>query len=180
VSDEALHEGANPQAGNALVVVARVGAPHGVRGWVKVDCFGGSPSESLLGTTQWYIGEPRAWQRAEVAEITTHGRHIAVRLDGITDRDGATRLRHKQVALERSALPPTASGEYYWHDLQGLQVSNLQHEELGEVVDLIETGANQVLVVRGDREVLIPFLDGVIANVDMSARRLVVDWQADY
>jgi 16S rRNA processing protein RimM len=169
-----------PATQQALVVVARVGAPHGVRGWVKVDCFGGAPSEPLMSAKHWFIGEPHAWQQAEVTEIATHGQRIAVRLDGMTDRDAASRLRHKQVALERSALPPTASGEYYWHDLQGLQVTNLQNQALGEVVDLIETGANQVLVVRGDREVLIPFLDGVIARVDVAARQIVVDWQADY
>ena len=170
---------AAPESQPTLVVVARIGAPHGVRGWVRVDCFG-SPSESLLAAKHWFVGEPRAGRRVEVAEVAIHGQHIAARLDEVSDRDGATRLRHKQVALERSVLPPTASGEYYWHDLQGLQVANLQQEEFGEVVDLIETGANQVLVVRGDREVLIPYLADVIKSVDLAAKRIVVDWQADY
>ncbi len=172
-------EATAPKPARDLVVVGRIGAPHGVRGWVKVNCFG-LPSASLLSAKYCFVGEPLAWQRLEVAEIAQHGQHIAVRLGDISDRDGATRMRHKQIAVERETLPPTASGEYYWHDLQGLQVKNLQGESFGEVVDLIETGANQVLVVRGETELLIPVLDGVIASVDLPGRNMVVDWQADY
>jgi 16S rRNA processing protein RimM len=151
-----------------------------VRGWVKVDCFG-APSEALLQAKICFVGTQEDWRRAEVAEIEQHGQRIALRLDGIADRDHAAQLRHKQVALERAALPPTASGEFYWHDLQGLQVTNLQGERLGLVADLIETGANQVLVVRGEgSEVLIPFLESIIHRVDVPGRALVADWQADY
>ena len=85
-----------------------------------------------------------------------------------------------RIAVPRSELPPLPEGEYYWQDLLGLRVVNCEGVELGEVAEIFATGANDVLVVRGERERLIPFVEPVVVKVDIEASRLTLDWGADY
>jgi 16S rRNA processing protein RimM len=99
---------------------------------------------------------------------------------GCEDRDAATALRGKEVAVPRAALPAAKENEFYWADLFGLKVVNVVGEELGVVVRIFETGANDVLVVRGERERLIPFVAAVIQKVDLASGIIRVDWGADY
>jgi 16S rRNA processing protein RimM len=88
--------------------------------------------------------------------------------------------RGRDVAVPRSTFPDAAANEFYWADLIGLKVVNEQGEDLGTVARLLETGANDVLVVEGDRERLIPFTEHVIRNVDLPGRMIRVDWGTDY
>ena len=108
------------------------------------------------------------------------GDAVVARLTGCEDRDAAAVLRGKPVAVPRAALPETRSGEYYWADLIGLAVVNTGSQELGRVVEVLQTGANDVLVVQGERERLIPFIATVIREVDSTAGMIRVDWGADY
>ena len=113
-------------------------------------------------------------------ECAVHGRVVVAKLAGCDVREAAAALKGWDVAVPRSALPAPGEGEYYWSDLLGLRVTNVQKEELGRVATLLETGANHVLVVEGDRERLIPFVSAVVVSVDLARGELVVDWGADF
>ncbi len=163
----------------APVLVGRVSGLFGVRGWCKVYSYT-QPREALLDYSGWQIGREGDWRPVEVAEGQRHGKTVIVRLDGIDDRDTAASLVGCDIAVPRSALPNTEQGTYYWHDLEGLDVVRQDGTVIGIVKELIETGANDVLVVNGDQEVLIPFvIDKVVTDVDLAEGRIVVDWEWD-
>lgn len=162
-----------------MVVMGRVAAPFAVNGWVKVQVFTERP-DGLLAYPRWWLSRDGGWQQAEVAEAAVHGRAVIARLKGCEDRIAAAALRGRDVAVPRSALPIRGAGEYYWTDLEGLRVRTLADEDLGRVTGLIETGASPVLVVRGERERLIPFVDAVVKSVDLMRGEVAVDWGADW
>jgi 16S rRNA processing protein RimM len=160
--------------------MGRVLAPYGVRGWLKVRPETEQP-ESLLSYRTWRLAAESGWRDYRLAEGRVHGGSILVaRLEGVVDRDQAARLQNMPIAVPRSALPPAPEGEYYWADLIGLAVVNREGVELGVVDEMFATGANDVLVVRGDRERLIPFIESVVVEVDLRGSRLTVDWGAEY
>lgn len=163
-----------------MVVMGKIVAAQGILGWVKVQTYT-EYLDSLLDYGTWYIGNEQAWRPAEVLEANVHGKVLVAKLDGITDRTAAERCKGLLVAVPRESLPEQEEGEYYWSDLIGLSVENLAGEMLGAVDSLLETGANDVLVVKGERgEMLIPFIDSVIRRVSLPEKTIYVDWQADY
>ena len=109
-----------------------------------------------------------------------HGATVVAKLAGITDRDQAAVLQGMRVAISRDAFPDAAAGEFYWADLVGLKVVNSAGVELGTVSRVFETGANDVLVVEGERERLLPFIETVVRQVDVAGGSITVDWEADY
>ena len=113
-------------------------------------------------------------------DARVHGSAVVAQMQGSEDRDAAARLRGNEVAVPRSALPAAKDNEFYWADLIGLKVENVAGQDLGEVVRILETGANDVLVVRGEREHLIPFVAVVVNDVDIANGVIRVDWGADY
>jgi 16S rRNA processing protein RimM len=113
-------------------------------------------------------------------EGRVHRNALVARIDGLGDRNEAAALRGWQIAVPRSKLPPPPAGQYYWTDLVGLWVENCQGEDLGKVAEIFSTGANDVVVVRGERERLIPLIEPVLVKVELERSRLVVDWGADY
>lgn len=159
--------------------MGRIAAPFGVRGWVKIQPFT-EEIDGLLDFPVWHLGRGADWREVKVIEADVHSKSVVARLQGCNDRDAAAALKGLEVAVPREALPETEEDEYYWADLLGLEVVNTQGENLGKVADLLETGANDVLVVEGERERLIPFIAQVILEVDLKARRISVDWGADY
>jgi 16S rRNA processing protein RimM len=166
------------------VVVAKIGAPYGVRGWVKVFSFT-EQADALLDYDPWYFKDAKteddALSVAPVIEAKTHGKGLVAKFKGCDDRDAAALLNGTEIAIRRDQLPPAAEGEYYWSDLQGLEVLTTEGVSLGKVDHLLETGANDVLVVKGDRERLIPYVTGpIVKQVDLEAGTLQVDWDADF
>lgn len=159
--------------------MGRIVAPFGVRGWVKIQPFT-EEIDGLLGYPVWYIGRDSNWHEVAVLETEGHHKTLAARLAGCDDRDAAAALKGQEIGVLRDALPPPAENEYYWSDLIGLEVVNVQGEALGRVSEVLETGANDVLVLEGERERLIPFVKQVILDVDLAARRVSVDWGVDY
>ena len=159
--------------------MGRIAAPFGIRGWVKVQPFT-EEFDGLLDFPVWHIGRGAEWREVAVLEADVHSKSLVARLDGCNDRDAAAALKGMEVAVPREALPEAAENEYYWSDLIGLAVVNAQGETLGKVADVLETGANDVLVVEGERERLIPFVAQTILEVDLAAGRINVDWGADY
>lgn len=162
------------------VILGRVGAPHGVAGWFRVRSAA-RPPESILEFETWLIGGSGDWREYRVVDGRVRSNGLLARLEGVADRDAAATLRHAEIAVPRAALPEPAPGEWYWADLLGLAVETVDGTPLGRVDDLLETGANDVLVVRGERERLIPWLpERVVIRVDPQAGRLVVDWDPDF
>lgn len=159
--------------------MGRISAPFGVKGWVRVQPNTAAP-RNLLSYKTWWIGPDGGWRETAVAEARVQGRNVVARLDGCEDRDAAGALRGKTVAVPRAALPGTHGDEYYWADLIGLAVVNESAQALGQVTGIVETGANDVLVVSGERERLIPFIAEVVREVDVGAGVMRVRWDAGY
>ena len=161
------------------VVLGRISGLFGVKGWVKIHSYT-DPREAILDYSDWLVGKEDDWKPAELAEGKRHGKTVIARLAGIDDRDAATEYVDALVGVPRGKMPATAVGEYYWSDLEGLQVVHKDGRLLGKVAHLLETGANDVLVVRGDREVLIPYIkDEVIEDVDLANGVISVNWEWD-
>lgn len=162
------------------VSMGRVTGAFGVRGWLKV-LSGAEPPEALLDYSPWLLKLEGEWKSIKVLEGGVHGKGLVVHVEGVDDRDQAERLRGAEIAVERTQLEPLAEGEYYWADLVGLRVVTTQGVDLGRIERLMETGANDVLVVHGDRERLIPYLrPDVVTSVDLEAGVLTVDWDPEF
>ena len=162
------------------VVLGRIVGVFGVRGWVKVYSYT-DPREAVLHYEGWLLKRNGNWEPAEVAEGQRHGKSVIARLQGVDDRDTAEALRGTEIGVTREALPKPEEGQYYWSDLEGLTVVHRDGTELGEVDYLLETGARDVMVVRGERERLIPFaMNEVVLDVDLDAARITVDWEWDW
>jgi 16S rRNA processing protein RimM len=161
------------------VVLGRISGLFGVKGWVKVYSYT-EPREAVLEYRRWLLSGKDGWREASVAEGQRHGKTIIARLDGYVDRDQAAELIGTEIAVPRDELPEAEEGRFYWSDLEGLQVVHCDGTELGRVAYLLETGANDVMVVQGEQERLIPFVMGeVILGVDLASGRIDVDWEWD-
>ena len=115
------------------------------------------------------------------AQGKPHGKGLVAKLDGVVDRDQAAALMDFTVSVDRGQLPENPDGTYYWADLVGLTVTTQQGQQLGTVDYMMETGANDVMVVAGDRERLIPFVLGqVVAKVDLESGLILVDWDPEF
>lgn len=161
------------------VVLGRISGLFGIKGWVKIHSFT-EPRQAILDYGDWLVGTEGDWKPAKLAEGKPHGKTVIARLAGVDDRDAATEYVNDFVAVPRSMLPETAADEYYWSDLEGLRVVSRDGKLLGKVDHLMETGANDVLVIRGDREVLIPYIkDEVVEEVDLANGVIRVNWEWD-
>jgi 16S rRNA processing protein RimM len=166
-------------ATDELVVMGRIAAPYGVKGWVKVHPYT-EYLDGLLDYPVWRLGKRGAWRSYRVLDGRPHGRLLLAELEGVGDRDGAERLRGMEIAVARHELPEPDEDEYYWADLIGLEVVNVAGLSLGRVEGLLETGAHDVLRVIGEQERLIPFTAPIVVAVDKAAGCIRVDWEADY
>jgi len=160
-------------------MMGRIAAPHGVKGWIKVQPLT-AEARSLLDFRNWWIGGEDGWQEHSIVGGTVQGRALLAKLESCDDREAAASLKGRTVAVPRAALPAAQAEEYYWADLIGLRVVNAAEQDLGRVTAVVQTGANDVLVVEDGRERLIPFIAQVIREVDPGAGVIRVDWGADY
>ena len=174
----------------AVVPVGTVGRAHGVRGWVRVRSDM-EPPEDLLRHDTWLVERAGAWRPVAVRSARPHGSVLVAHLEGVEDRDAAAELAGTRVGLSRDALPALDDGQYYWVDLIGLEVLDEGGESLGVVRKMIETGANDVMVIGpgsdpggppspGEAvaaERIVPFVTGdVVREVDLDAGRIRVSW----
>lgn len=173
--------------GKDLVVLGKFGAVYGINGWLKVNSYTDVP-EGIFDYTPWQIQVQGNWRQMQISGKKRHGNGLIVKLADVADRDQAQLYVNADIAVERSALPQLAEGDFYWRDLMGMAVVNEAGYHLGEVVDMMETGSNDVLVVKanksdafGKTERLLPFLtDSVIKEVNNAERRILVDWDPDF
>lgn len=159
-------------------MVGRVGGAYGLAGQVRITSET-VPADNITSYRPWLLGAGSQFREVAVARVRPQGAGFVAELAGVTDRDQAEALGGQLIAVPRSALPDLAgAGEYYWRDLLGLTVVDNRRGELGRVHRLLETGAHDVLVVVGDGpEVLIPFSDPFVVEVDLAGGRIRVDWQ---
>jgi len=138
------------------------------------------PREAVLNYDRWLLSAKDGWQGATVAEGKRHGKTVIVRIDGYDDRDQAASLIGTEIGVPRDEMPETGGDQYYWSDLEGLRVIHKDGAELGKVDHLLETGAHDVMVVKGERERLIPFvMKEVVLGVDLANGEIRVDWEWD-
>jgi 16S rRNA processing protein RimM len=162
-----------------LVTLGRISGLHGVQGWLKI--FSDTrPRENILNYSPWYLQRGQVWEKWLPEKGRRQGKLVVAKLQGCNDRESARELMDSAIAVHRSQLP-TSKDEYYWADLEGLQVVTVKGIELGRVSHLFETGANDVLVVRGERERLLPWIwEQVIQDVDLEQGRISVDWDPEF
>lgn len=182
--------------------MGRVVAPYGVYGWLKIvpDT---EAIDGLFDYDTWWLGKGSDWREMVVEAAKIHNDVIVVKLEGINDRDAAFACKGKHIGVPREALPELEGDEYYWSDLIGLHVKNTQGVDFGQITDVLETGANDVLVVKPDspglnqakaavekrsaeakneklQEKLVPFIASVVLEVDLKEKTMLVDWDEDF
>jgi 16S rRNA processing protein RimM len=166
------------------VVMGRLAGPYGIRGFVRVQVFT-EAIDRLRDFDDWLVGRGGRWETRRILEADVYGDGLVVRFEGIDTPEAARALRGSEVAVLRGELPPPEEGEVYWIDLIGCEVVNREGVSLGHVANLMETGANDVLVVvagdGGQRvERLLPYVAQVVEQVDVPGRSIRVDWGEDY
>lgn len=162
---------------DAIVPLGYIAGVHGVSGWVKVHSWT-QPREAILDYRPWLVGD--SLEAVEILDGRPQGKTLVARLPGLEDREAARDWVGRTIAVKRAQLPEAPPDTYYWADLEGLVVRTVDGVELGRVANLIETGAHDVLVVRGDRERLIPFVPGrFVTNVALDAGLIEVDWDPE-
>jgi 16S rRNA processing protein RimM len=163
-----------------LVTLGRISGVFGVKGWVKVNSYT-APRDNVVGFGVWTLRLRGVDSHIEVEQGQSHGKQVVAKLRGVDDREQAREYVGAEILVERERLPACAAGEYYWIDLEGLEVRTLAGEVLGTVEHLVATGSNDVLVLAGKPQRLIPFVLGqVIRDVDFEAGLIVADWSPDY
>ncbi|CAG0939442.1 Ribosome maturation factor RimM [Gallionellaceae bacterium] len=164
-----------------MIIMGRVAGAQGILGWVKLKTYT-EFVDGLADFPVWWLGdEKHPWREISVEKFAVQGKGLIAKFPGCNDRTAAEKYKGLLVAVPRSSLPQQAEDEYYWTDLIGLAVVNLAGESLGTVDNLMDTGANQVLCVRGaSGEILIPFIASAIRQVDLAARVIRVDWSVDW
>lgn len=170
------------------IIVGKITGVYGVKGWVKVYSYT-EPRDSIVDYNPWYLkqapSESGAWREVRVEQGRTQAKTVVARLEGCDDRDEAMLLAGSVIAIAPEQLEALSENEYYWRDLIGCRVINQQDIELGVVQSLMETGANDVLVVKADdreaREHLIPWTMGqAVIAIELKQRLIRVDWDEDF
>ena len=163
------------------VLVGRIVGLSGVGGMVKLESWT-DPRTQIFSYQPWQLKSANGVRELQGCKGREQGKGMVAELPGVADRDAAAALVGSEIWVARSALPKAKPGQYYWFDLEGLEVVNIEGVALGTVSHLISTGANDVLVARqGDRERLIPFIDDdFVKSVDLQAQRIIVDWDPEF
>ena len=161
------------------VVLGRVSGLYGVKGWVRVYSYT-EPREAILRYSNCLIGQSSDWQAAEIAEGRKHGKSVVLRFFATEDRDAAAEMIGADIAVARDELPTAGPDEYYWTDLEGLEVVHRDGRKLGNVAYMLATGVHDVMVVQGEEEILIPFVpERIILDVNLPDGVIQVDWEWD-
>ena len=182
-----------------LVELGRIGEPYGLKGWVNVLPSSEEP-DVLLKSKQWWVSrlpvtdgaavrrvaqpkfEDLVFEPFRVLQSKPHSSRIVAHLEGIEQPELAAQFKGRRVYVSRARFPAPAEGEYYWVDLVGCSVVNLEGKTLGQVMQVVDHGAHPILVVKGAavEEILIPFVAAYVLNVDTQTKQIQADWQEDY
>jgi 16S rRNA processing protein RimM len=163
------------------VEVGRIAGAYGLQGWVRVTSYT-SPPGNILRYGPWLLHDVDGGEHTyEMLDGRAHGEKVVAKLAGVLDRDAASRLIGQYICVARSTLGDVGDGRFFWCDLEGMEVQTPDGQKLGNVSHLFETGANDVMVVTGDRRRLIPFVrPQVIRHIDAIKRVIVADWDPSF
>tara|TARA_B100000035_G_C21006278_1_gene557410 strand:- start:1246 stop:1728 length:483 start_codon:yes stop_codon:yes gene_type:complete len=160
--------------------MGKVIGSHGVKGWLKIHPFT-EKIETLSKYANWLISpDEKHWDDIKVEKTIIKNNVFLVKLDNINDRNESDVLKKYMVGIRRNKLPKLKANSFYWSDLIGLNVESKDGVKFGVVDSIMETGSNDVLVVKGNNEILIPYLPDVILSVDLKTKRVLVDWYENY
>ena len=180
--------------GEERILLGHITGVSGLKGWVKVHSDT-SPRENITAYAVWWLEQSGNWRKVRVLGGRPQGKTIVAQIEGFDSPEQSFDLIGAKIAIERDALPALAAGEYYWADLAGMQVRTVDDVAIGTVSRLFETGANDVVVIKDEREVavtenvagstsrevLVPWLvPDVVKDVDMESRVITVDWDPDF
>ncbi len=168
-----------PSGADEWVVLGRVAGLYGVHGWIKLVSYT-RHREDIFNYPRWRLKRADEWHAFTLLEGRAQGKGLAAHLEGLNDRAQASQWIGADIAVLKTELPALAPGAYYWSQLEGLKVVNMDGVEFGRVDHLFDTGSNDVLVVLGERERLIPYTREVVREVDLAAGVIRVDWDADF
>ena len=162
------------------VTIGNIGQAYGVKGWVKINSFT-EPKLNILNYETWALKYADGFEAITIIEAKAHGKGIIAHIEGCNDRTQAQQYTGLELVISRDQLPALEEGEYYIADFEGMAVQTEQGVSLGTVDYVMETGANDVLVIRGEKQRLIPFVeDHYIKNIDAQARIITVDWDPEF
>ena len=160
------------------IYLGKITGAHGIKGWLKIQSFS-SPPENILNYPQWIINNQGEEDFYSIEQGRKHHNKIVVKLEKIDDRNTAESLINSKIQILRSDLPKLSNENYYWSDLEGLSVLNSEEKVIGKIESLIETGANDVMVIitSKDERVLIPFvMHEIIKEVNVDLNYIKIDW----
>lgn len=171
-----------------LVLVGYISGAYGLNGWVRIKPYS-ADADALLNAKTWWLDKPE-FRDVAMMQSKIHSGDVVAQLMGVAGRDAAEALKGATVQIPRSHFPALSDNEFYWVDLIGLEVENLQGEHLGQVSDMMDNGAHPILRVavpqaadadaKAVQEVLIPFVEQFVITVDRTAKKITVDWGLDY
>ncbi|KTD05885.1 16S rRNA-processing protein RimM [Legionella gratiana] len=162
------------------IIIARFGRPHGVKGFITVHSFT-EPRDNVLKYTNWHAFIDNKWRPIKLVRAEVQSKSIIIQIEGYLERELVAHLTNIEIAVHQDQLEQLKPGEYYWHQLIGMNVINQQGESFGKVTEIIPTGANDVLVVEGDKRHLIPYLPGqFILDINLNQQLITVNWDVDF
>lgn len=165
---------------SAWLKLGSISGVFGVKGWLKVFA-NTDKKENILSYQPWYVERNKVRKAVKLKAGKPHGKTIIVLIEGIDDRNEAEKWVGCDIYIPSDQLPVLSKDEYYWSDLIGLKVVSVDGVDFGVIDHMLETGANDVIVVKGDRERLIPYVTGqVVKSVDLEEQKMVVDWGVDF
>ena len=165
------------------LVIGIIGAPYGVKGWVKITSYT-HDLDGVFAYTPWLLGQVQEGNKYVVDQWRTHNKGLVAKLIGVDNRDDADRIKNLEISIKAAMLPELDDSDVYWRELVGMQVVTDKGYNLGVIKELFETGANDVLLVKanlndafGQKERMVPYLlDQVIKQIDRQAKTVTVDW----
>ena len=162
------------------IVIGRFGRPQGLKGFVRVISFT-EPQHNIVSYAPWYIKPHGALQPLKLLAVETHNKFILAQVEGYSQREEVALLTNTDIVIQRTKLPILIPGEYYWHELIGMKVETKEGLLLGDVVEMLSTGSNDVLVVVGEKRHLIPYIvDEFIMQINDEDRVITADWDPDF
>ena len=166
-------------ANNDYLILGRLGATYGVRGWLHLNSFT-DPIDNILQYPKWHILHQGQWQLIELEQGKRHGKRLVIKFKGIDDPERASQYTNNNIAVPQDALPPLSDEEYYWKDLIGATVVTQQGVCLGRVDSLMPTVSNDIFIVQGERQRLIPYTDEVVIQIDLHLQQITVNWDPEF
>ena len=168
-----------PQENNKKLLVGKINGFFGLQGWVKVFSYT-NPRTNILNYSPWSIKVDGNFKSIDITSGREQSKTIVAHIKGVDNREDSQKFIGQDIYINKEQLPELTQGEYYWHELIGFDVINKDEERLGTVDYFVETGANDVLVVKGKKEYWIPYIEPFLVSIDSKNNKILVDWDKDF